>query len=220
MKLYVDSAIISEIAEISSWGVLSGVTTNPTLVAQASKSSGQGFRETIIQICDIVKGPVSAEVTAEDAEGMIKQGKDFAHWDEMVVVKLPCTPEGLKACRALSNSGIPTNLTLCFSVNQALLCARAGAKYVSPFIGRLEDINENGVQLIRDIKEVFKAGNIKTEIIAASVRTPYHVTDVAKAGADIATIPYKLFANMIKHPLTDSGLARFLADWKASGASI
>lgn len=212
MKLYVDSAIISEISEIASWGVLSGVTTNPSLIAH----SGQDFRETIIQICDIVKAPVSAEVTAEDAEGMIKQGKDFANWDEMVVVKLPCTSEGLKACRALSNSGIPTNLTLCFSVNQALLCARAGAKYVSPFIGRMEDINENGIKLIQDIKEVFEAGKIKTEIIAASIRTAYHVTDVAKAGADIATIPYKLFANMVKHPLTDSGLAKFLADWKAS----
>jgi transaldolase len=212
MKLYIDSAIISEISEIAALGVLSGTTTNPSLIAK----SGQDFKETITQICNIVKGPVSAEVTAEDAPTMIEQGKEFANWHEMVVVKLPCTPEGLKACKTLSSSGISTNLTLVFSVNQALMCARAGAKYISPFIGRLEDINENGVQLIKDIREVLVISGLKTEIIAASVRTPYHVTEVAKAGAHIATIPYKLFSNMIQHPLTDSGLEKFLSDWRES----
>ncbi|MDJ0626609.1 MAG: fructose-6-phosphate aldolase [Candidatus Caenarcaniphilales bacterium] len=212
MKLYIDTAIISEIREIAEWGVLSGVTTNPSLIAK----SGKDFKKTIIEICEIVKGPVSAEVTVEDAAGMIEQGKEFADWDEMVVVKLPCTTEGLKACSALSHQGIPTNLTLCFSVNQALLCARAGASYVSPFIGRLEDINEDGVKLIKDIKETFRVAGIKTEIISASIRTPYHVTTVANAGSDIATIPYKLFPNMVQHPLTTSGLQKFLDDWKNS----
>jgi transaldolase len=210
MKLYIDSAVIEEISEIASWGVLSGVTTNPTLVAKA----GGDFRDTIIKICDIVKGPVSAEVTAEDYVTMVEQGKEFANWHELVVVKLPCTIDGLKACKHLSNHGIPTNLTLCFSVNQALLCARAGAKYVSPFVGRLEDVNEDGIALIRAIKEVFNIHNIKTEIIAASMRTPHHLTEAAKAGANIATTPYKLFANLVKHPLTDSGLEKFLSDWK------
>jgi transaldolase len=212
MKLYIDSAIVSEIQEIAGWGILSGVTTNPTLIAK----SGQDFKETIIKIGEIVKGPVSAEVTSEDAASMIRQGKEFANWHESVVVKLPTTAEGLKACKQLSSQGIATNLTLCFSVNQALLCARAGAKYVSPFIGRLDDINENGVRLIKDISQAFQIHSIKTEIIAASIRTPQHVTESALAGAHIATIPYKLFDQMIKHPLTDSGLERFLNDWRES----
>jgi transaldolase len=198
------------VAEIASWGVLSGVTTNPTLIAK----SGQNFKETIIKLCEIVKGPVSAEVTAEDADGMVKQGKEFAIWHEQVVVKLPTTIDGLKACKVLSSNGISTNLTLCFSVNQALLCARAGASYVSPFVGRLEDINENGLNLIREIKEVFVKHNLKTEIISASIRTPQHITQSALAGAHIATTPYKIFPQLVKHPLTDSGLERFLQDWK------
>ncbi len=210
MKFYIDSAIISEITEIANWGILSGVTTNPTLIAQA----GQNFKETIIKICEIAKGPVSAEVTAENYQEMIEQGKEFANWHELVVVKLPCNINGLKACRYLSSQGIPTNLTLCFSVNQALLCARAGAKYVSPFIGRLEDINENGLNLIESIREVFTVHSLKTEIIAASIRTPQHITESARLGANIATIPYKLFANLIKHPLTDSGIDKFMQDWK------
>ena len=214
MKLYIDTAIISEISEIASWGVLSGVTTNPTLIAK----SGQDFRQTIMKICEIVKGPVSAEVTAEDVAGMVEQGLEFANWHENVVIKLPCTIEGLKACKALSGQGIPTNLTLCFSVNQALLCARAGAKYVSPFVGRLEDVNEDGMALIKLIKEVFTTHNLKTEIIAASIRTPYHVTQAASAGAHIATIPYKVFPYLVKHPLTDCGLEQFLNDWRDSQA--
>lgn len=212
MKLYIDSAIISEISEVASWGILSGVTTNPTLIAK----SGQDFKETIIKICEIVKGPVSAEVTAETHQEMVEQGKEFANWHESVVVKLPTTIEGLKACKTLSSQGIATNLTLCFTVNQALLCARAGAKYVSPFIGRVEDINENGIRLIDEISQVFIQHNLKTEIIAASIRTPQHVTESALAGAHIATIPYKLFGLMIKHPLTEIGLQRFLEDWRES----
>jgi transaldolase len=210
MKFYIDSAIISEISEIASWGILSGVTTNPTLIAQA----GQDFKETIIKICEIAKSPVSAEVTAENYEEMIEQGKEFANWHELVVVKLPCSINGLKACRYLSNQGIPTNLTLCFSVNQALLCARAGAKYISPFVGRLEDINQNGLNLIESIRKVFDIHNLKTEIISASIRTPQHITESARLGANIATIPYKLFASLIKHPLTDSGIDKFMQDWK------
>ncbi len=213
MKFYLDSAIIEEITEIASWGILSGVTTNPSLIAKA----GKDFRETIIKICEIVKGPVSAEVTAEKAEEMIEQGKEFANWHECVVVKLPCTVEGLKACKSLSSQGIPTNLTLCFSANQALLCARAGAKYVSPFVGRLEDINENGIRLISEISEIFTIHNIKTEIISASIRTPQHITESALAGAHIATIPYKIFAPLVKHPLTEIGLEKFLADWRSIG---
>ncbi len=210
MKFYIDSAIISEISEIASWGILSGVTTNPTLIAQA----GEDFKETIIKICEIAKSPVSAEVTAENYEEMIEQGKEFANWHELVVVKLPCSINGLKACRYLSNQGIPTNLTLCFSVNQALLCARAGAKYISPFVGRLEDINQNGLNLIESIRKVFDIHNLKTEIISASIRTPQHITESARLGANIATIPYKLFASLIKHPLTDSGIDKFMQDWK------
>ncbi|HEY9885933.1 MAG TPA: fructose-6-phosphate aldolase [Vampirovibrionales bacterium] len=214
MELYIDSAITSEVKEIASWGVLSGVTTNPSLIAKA----GQDFKETIIEICNIVKAPVSAEVTAEDTAGMIKQGEEFANWHAQVVVKLPCTIEGLQACHQLSEKGIATNLTLCFSVNQALMCARAGATYVSPFVGRLEDINQDGISLIAGIRDVFDSGKIKTKIIAASIRNSYHVTACAEAGADIATIPYKLFNGLVQHPLTDKGLAQFLADWKASQA--
>ena len=210
MKFYIDSAIISEISEIASWGILSGVTTNPTLIAQA----GEDFKETIIKICEIAKSPVSAEVTAENYEEMIEQGKEFANWHELVVVKLPCSINGLKACRYLSNQGIPTNLTLCFSVNQALLCARDGDKYFSPFVGRLEDINQNGLNLIESIRKVFDIHNLKTEIISASIRTPQHITESARLGANIATIPYKLFASLIKHPLTDSGIDKFMQDWK------
>lgn len=209
MKLYIDTAIIEEIEEINSWGVIDGVTTNPSLIVK----SGRDFKETIIQICNLVKAPVSAEVTALDVEGMIKQGKEFSLWHDNVIVKLPCNAEGLAACSALSQDGIKTNLTLCFSVNQALLCARAGATYVSPFVGRLDDINHNGIDLIRDIKEMFDIHKIKTEIISASIRTPMHVSESALAGADIATIPYKLFAQMLKHPLTTAGLEAFMKDW-------
>ncbi len=210
MELYLDSAIIEEVEEINSWGIISGITTNPTLIAKA----GKDFKETVIKICEIIKGPVSAEVTCEDLEGMIKQGKEIARWHDSIVIKLPCNVNGLKACKELSNDGIQTNLTLCFSVNQALLCSAAGASFISPFIGRLEDINHNGIELIREIKEVFEKHNIKTKIIAASVRTPEHVSASALAGADIATIPYTLFDKLINHPLTEKGIEKFMSDWK------
>ena len=167
-----------------------------------------------MQICEIVKGPVSAEVTCEDLEGMIKQGKEIARWHDSIVIKLPCNINGLKACKELSTDGIQTNLTLCFSVNQALLCSSAGASFISPFIGRLEDINHNGINLITEIKEVFEKHAIKTKIIAASIRTPEHVSSCALAGADIATIPYSLFDKLISHPLTEKGIEKFMNDWK------
>ena len=210
MKLYIDSAIIEEVKEISSWGILSGATTNPSLIA----ASGKVFKETILEICDLVKAPVSVEVTAETVDGMVEEGKEFAGWHDDIVIKLPITTEGLKACNILANAGINTNLTLCFSANQALLCARAGASYVSPFIGRLEDIGGNGISLIREIKEIYEEHDIETEIISASIRTPDHVTQSALAGAHIGTIPYKIFKLMLSHPLTDSGLVKFLEDWK------
>ena len=212
MKLYVDTAVIAEIEELNNWGVLSGVTTNPSLIVK----SGQDFKQTIIDICNLVRQPVSAEVTAEDADGMIEQGLDIATWHENVVVKLPTTPAGLIACKALTAKNIKTNMTLCFSVNQAILCARAGATYVSPFIGRLEDIGADGLELINQIRQVFDIHEIKTEIIAASIRTSQHVTDSALAGAHIATIPPKILKNLVNNPLTDKGLELFMNDWKST----
>lgn len=215
MKLYIDSAVVAEVVEINSWGVLSGVTTNPSLIVK----SGEDFQQTIVRICEEVGGPVSAEVTTEDSASMIAQGREFAGWNSNVVVKLPTNQEGLKACSVLSKENIKTNLTLCFSINQALLCARAGATYVSPFIGRLDDIGYNGIELIEGIKDVFLCHDIKTQIIAASIRTPQHISQAAAAGADIATIPYPLFAQMLKNPLTDIGLEKFMNDWQQSKLS-
>ncbi|NLY52945.1 MAG: fructose-6-phosphate aldolase [Firmicutes bacterium] len=209
MKLFLDTANIDEIREVNSWGVICGVTTNPSLIAK----EGRDFREVINTICEIVDGPISAEVVSEDAEGMVKEAREYAAWHPNVVIKVPMTTEGLKATKILSSEGIKTNLTLIFSPTQALLCARAGATYVSPFLGRLDDIGHDGMQLIRDIAEIFAIHDISTEIIAASIRHPLHVIEAAKAGADIATIPYKVMVQMTKHPLTDSGIERFLADW-------
>lgn len=209
MQFFIDTAIIDEIREIHAWGVLSGVTTNPSLVA----SSGRDFKEVIQEIADLVGGAISAEVNSEDAQGMIKEGEELAQWHPNVVVKLPITPAGLQACRHLSDKGIPTNLTLCFSVPQALLAARAGATYVSPFAGRVDDIGWDGTELIREIKEAYVLGDINTKVLAASIRHPQHVVHSALAGADVATIPYKVFTQMIKHPLTASGLESFAKDW-------
>lgn len=216
MEFFIDTAIVDEIKEIHAWGVLSGVTTNPSLVA----SSGRDFREVIQEIAALVGGAISAEVTALDAGGMIKEGKEVAQWSEHVVVKLPLTPAGLQACRALTDAGIKTNVTLCFSVPQALLAARAGATYISPFAGRVDDIGWDGVELIRQIKEAYVMGHIPTKVLAASIRHPTHVVQSALAGADVATIPYKVFAQMIKHPLTSAGLDAFMKDWAGrAGAS-
>lgn len=209
MKFFIDSANIEHIKEIASWGILSGVTTNPSLVAK----EGKDFKQVVQQICEIVDGSISAEVISTEIESMIEEGREISRWHKNVTVKLPTIPNGLSACRVLSSHNIKVNMTLCFSVNQALMCASAGASYVSPFVGRLDDINQNGIELIKEIAEVFHMHNIKTEILSASIRNPIHVTESAKAGAHIATIPYQVFKQMIQHPLTDKGLERFLADW-------
>ncbi|GHF70148.1 MULTISPECIES: fructose-6-phosphate aldolase [Deinococcus] len=213
MEFFIDTAIVDEIREIGEWGVLAGVTTNPSLIV----ASGRDFREVVLEIAEMVGGAISAEVTALDAEGMIKEGREVAAWNEHVVVKLPLTPAGLQACKALTADGIRTNVTLCFSVPQALLAARAGATYISPFAGRVDDIGWDGIQLIREIKEAYVLGGIETKVLAASIRHPMHVQQAALAGADVATIPYKVFKQMVSHPLTDKGLDGFMKDWAKRG---
>jgi transaldolase len=215
VQLFLDTANLDEIREIAAWGVLAGITTNPTLVSKEH----QDFKRLVKDICKIVSGPVSAEVTATDTEGMLKEGRDIATWAENVVVKCPLTPAGLAACSKLSQEGIKVNVTLCFSVNQAILAAQAGAYFVSPFIGRLDDINEDGCALVEQIVEVFHIQGLETKVLAASIRTPMHVTRVALAGADVATMPYKVFKQLVQHPLTDSGLEKFLEDWNKSKAA-
>lgn len=210
MKLFIDSANIEEIKEISELGFLSGVTTNPSLIAK----SGRDFKEVVQEICKLVDGPISAEPVSLDAAGIIKEAEELIKINDNIVIKVPATPEGLKACSELANKKIAVNVTLVFSVNQALMAARAGAAYVSPFIGRLEDINEDGLQLVGDIAELFAMHCLDTQIIAASIRSNSHVTDSALAGADIATIPYKIFADMFYHPLTDKGIEGFKKDWE------
>ena len=213
MKLFVDTANVNDIREANDMGVICGVTTNPSLIAK----EGRDFNEVIREIASIVDGPISGEVkaTTVDAEGMIKEGREIAAIHPNMVVKIPMTVEGLKAVKVLSGEGIKTNVTLIFSANQALLAARAGAAYVSPFLGRLDDISTRGVDLIREIAEMFQVCGIETEIIAASVRNPIHVTDCALAGADIATVPYAVIEQMTKHPLTDAGIKKFQDDYRA-----
>lgn len=210
MQLYLDTANRVEIQEIASWGVLSGVTTNPSLVAK----EGRPFEETIREICRLVQGPVSAEVTALEAEGMIAQGRRLAALDGRVVVKLPTTQEGLKACKILASEGVPVNMTLIFSANQALLAARAGAKYLSPFLGRVDDISWDGTALLREIVGIVQIHDLPVKVIAASIRHPRHVTEAALLGADIATMPYAVFKQLLQHPLTEIGLKRFMEDWE------
>jgi transaldolase len=210
MKFFIDTANIEEIKEAEALAILDGVTTNPSLVAK----EGKPFKETILQICEIVKGPVSVEVTATDKDGMLKQGRDFASWSKYVVVKLPTTREGVKACKVLSGEGIRVNMTLCFSANQALLVAKAGATYVSPFVGRVDDISQDGMQLIRDIVQIYKNYGFTTQVLTASVRHPMHVVEAAKAGSHVATVPFKVLDMLFNHPLTDKGLAAFLKDWE------
>ena len=213
MKLFIDTANVDEIRKANDMGVICGVTTNPSLIAK----EGRDFKQVIAEIAEIVDGPISGEVkaTTTDAEGMIREGREIAAIHPNMVVKIPMTAEGLKAVKTLSAEGIKTNVTLIFSVNQALLAARAGATYVSPFVGRLDDINMTGVDLIGDIAEMFAVHNLETEIISASIRNPTHVTDSALAGAHIATVPYKVIEQMTKHPLTDQGIAKFQADYRA-----
>ena len=210
MKFFIDTAEFEEIKEAYKLGFVDGVTTNPSLIVKSKRN----LQEVIKEIAALVEGPVSAEVIATEAPDMVKEAHELVKLGDNVVIKVPMTPEGLKAVAILSKEGIKTNVTLIFSANQALLAARAGATYVSPFVGRIDDISMDGITLIEDIAEIFMVHNIETEIIAASVRTPIHITQCAKAGAHIATVPYKVLLQAMKHPLTDAGLARFLEDWK------
>lgn len=210
MKLFIDTANIDEIREISEWGILAGATTNPSLIAK----EGRDLKEVINEIVSIVDGPISAEVVAENAEDMVKDGEVLAKMHENIVIKIPMTEEGLKAIRIFSKNGIKTNCTLIFSANQALLAARAGATFVSPFVGRMDDIGNAGMTLISEVARMFDIHGIDTEIIAASIRHPMHVTDAALQGAHISTIPYKVFKQMLKHPLTDIGIDKFNKDWE------
>jgi len=216
VKFFLDTANVDEIRTVNEWGILAGVTTNPTLVAK----EGRDFEAVIKEICSIVDGPVSAEVLATDAAGMVREAETYASWAPNVVIKVPLTAEGLKATRALANKGIKTNVTLIFSPNQALLAARAGATYVSPFLGRLDDISFDGMQLVRDVVEIFWTHDIETEVIAASIRHPLHMVEAAKAGAHIATAPFKVYQQMLHHPLTDIGIKRFLEDWEKAQATL
>jgi transaldolase len=214
MKFFLDTASLSEIREGASFGLADGVTTNPSLIA---KEGNVDFRQHIAAICEIVQGPVSAEVTSTDTEGMLREGRDYSKIAPNVVIKCPLTREGLKATRQLSNEGIKVNVTLCFSAAQAIVAAKAGASFISPFLGRLDDIGENGLLLLRDIVEIYKNYEWKTEVLAASIRHPIHIIEAARIGANIATMPFKVIDQLFNHPLTDKGQAQFLADWHKSG---
>jgi len=210
MKFFIDTANVDEIKEIASWGILEGVTTNPSLIAK----EGRDFKEVIKEITEVVNGPISAEVISLKAEEMIKEAEELSKIHKNIVIKIPMTSEGLKAVKVLSGKSIKTNVTLIFSANQALMAAKAGADYVSPFLGRLDDIGHEGIGLVRDIVDIFNTYSINTEVIGASIRHCLHVTEAAKAGSHIATIPYKIFKQMLEHPLTDSGIEKFLQDWE------
>ncbi len=214
MKFFLDTANLNEIQEAASLGVLDGVTTNPSLIAKEKAD----FQKRIVEICEIVQGPVSAEVTCTDTEGMCRQGRELAKLHRWVVVKVPTTPAGLKAAKCLVGDGIKVNATLCFSAAQALLVAKTGATYVSPFLGRLDDIAHVGMDLIRDIVTIYRNYDFRTQVLAASLRHPLHVVDAAKAGAHVATMPFKVFEMLIKHPLTDRGQEQFLKDWEKAQA--
>src|SRR5437764_5422549 len=214
MKLFVDTGSIKDIEAIAQLGILDGVTTNPSLLA---KESGD-YRQNLKKICDIVKGPVSGEVTATDFAGMMREGHDIANIDEHMVVKVPLTRDGIRACKALSGEGIRVNVTLCFSAAQALLAAKVGASYISPFVGRLDDISTNGMELIRDIVEIYANYDFATEVLVASCRHPMHVVEAARMGADIATCPPAVIESLFNHPLTSIGLEKFLKDWEKAQA--
>jgi len=215
MKFFLDTANFAEIHEANSLGILDGITTNPSLIAK----EGKPFKETIIAICNEVNGPVSCEVIATECAGMLQQGRDYATWHKNIVVKLPTTRDGVKACKALTGEGIRTNLTLCFTPNQALLVAKAGATYVSPFIGRLDDISQDGMQVIKDIVQIYKNYGYTTQVLAASLRHSMHVVQAALAGAHVGTLPAKVLDQMFKHPLTDKGLETFFSDWKKANTA-
>ena len=210
MKFFIDTADIKEIREAASMGLVDGVTTNPSLVAK----TGKKFRDVLLEICDIVKGPVSAEVVSTSFDGMMKEARDYAALRPNIVVKIPLIAEGLKAVRACADEGIKTNVTLCFSATQALLAAKAGASYISPFVGRLDDISTDGMQLIGEIVQIYDNYAFETEVLVASVRHPMHVHQAALVGAHVATCPLSVLLQLVKHPLTDLGLAKFLSDWE------
>jgi transaldolase len=214
MKFFIDTANLDDIRECAEMGLIDGVTTNPSLVA---KEGDVDFKEHLAKICELVKGDVSAEVTALDTEGMLREGREYAKVASNVIIKTPLTMDGLKATRQFRSEGTKVNMTLCFSASQALLAAKAGANYISPFIGRLDDISTDGMQLIRDIVQIYDNYGYTTEVLAASIRHPMHIVDCALAGADVATIPFKVIQQLVKHPLTDKGLDAFLSDWKKSG---
>lgn len=210
MKIFLDTANLADIKKYAAWGIVDGITTNPTLMAK----EGVNFEKRIKEIAEVVNGPISAETVSENAKGMVKEGKEYAAWHPNVIIKVPTTVEGLIAVQELNKEGIKCNVTLCFSANQALLVAKAGAFIVSPFVGRLDDIGENGMELIEEIVTVYQNYNFETQVLVASVRNPEHVTVAAKLGADIATVPVAVLDQMIRHPLTDQGIEKFLADWK------
>lgn len=211
MRIFLDTANIQEIRDAARMGVISGVTTNPSLVAKEGKGD---LRDRVLEICSIVQGPVSVEAVSLDIEGILGEARRLSRWSPHVVVKVPITPAGLEATATLSKEGVKTNLTLCFSANQALLAALAGATYVSPFVGRLDDAGHDGMQVVADAVEILEYYELSTQLIAASIRHPLHSIAAAKAGAHVATIPYKVLMQMVQHPLTDVGIERFLADWK------
>jgi transaldolase len=217
MKFFVDTADVSEIRDLAATGLVDGVTTNPSLIAK----SGRNILDVIAEICDIVDGPISAEVAATDFETMLREGQKLAKIADNVTVKVPLTPDGLKTCRALSDAGTKVNVTLCFSAGQAILAAKAGASFISPFIGRLDDISSNGMGLIADIVQIYRNyDNFKTEVLVASIRSPSDVTEAAKLGAHVSTLPPSVLRQLFQHPLTDKGLQAFLKDWEATGQSI
>jgi transaldolase len=216
MKFFLDTGNIDEIRQAVAWGQVDGVTTNPSLVAK----EGRDFKQLVNEICGLVDGPVSAEVISLDFEGMMREAHEYAQWASNVVIKLPMTEAGMQACKALSAEGIKTNVTLIFSANQALLAARAGATYVSPFVGRLDDIGQDGMGLIEEILDIFGQYDFETQVLVASVRHPIHVTQAARMGAHVATMPFKVLQQMFKHPLTDKGIQGFLADWEKAKAAM
>lgn len=212
MQIYLDTANIAEIREAASWGILSGVTTNPTLMA---REKGADFKSTIQEIASLVDGPISAETISLDAAGMVREGHEYAQWHPNVIIKVPSTPEGLKAVYQLAKDNIRCNVTLCFNATQALFAARAGAFIISPFVGRVDDIGIDGMSLIREIAQIYRLHNLSTKVLSASIRHPRHIIDSALAGADIATCPFKVIQQSMQHPLTDIGIEKFLADWKS-----
>jgi transaldolase len=217
MKIFLDTADIEEIRTVARWGVLDGVTTNPTLFA---KTSGSTYEEVLKQICSITSGPVSAEVVAEDVDGMLTEGRAFAKLAPNIVVKVPMSEEGLEAMARFADEGIKTNCTLIFTANQGLLAAKAGASLLSPFVGRLDDINQDGMIVVRELAEIVEIHELETEVLAASIRNPVHMTQAALAGAHVATLPFKVLKQMVRHPLTDSGIIQFRSDWEKARQAL